>query len=181
LFIGTEKKRDYMSARDGFFKKVQENQDNQQNLISRVQADVMSFRAAMFELTKQVEQWLHGSGVEVATTEKLFNDESVSFIQGCEDLSTYKISSCRIKNGPKTAVIEPAAAYGGKATKGWASLTIDTPNRAPRIQKFLLRLGEDGTWTIRNDDMPSNMHDPLIKQEFALTEETFFQAIESLA
>ena len=141
----------------------------------------MSFRSAMFELTKQVEQWLHGSKLEVATAEKSFNDESVSFIQGCESLSTYKISSCRIKNGLKTAVIEPAAAYGGNATKGWASLTIDNPNRAPRIQKFLLRLGEDGTWSIRNDDMPSNMHEPLVKKEHALTEDTFFQAIDSLA
>lgn len=170
-----------MSARDGFFKKVQENQNNQQDLLSKVRADVMSFRAAMFDLTKQVENWLNGSGVEVFTTENLFNDESISFIQGCEGLSTYKIAACRIKNGAKTAALEPVAVYGGRATKGWASLTIDTPNRAPRIQKFLLLLGEDGLWKIRNDNMPTHMNDSLIKQEYELNEESFFQAIESLA
>ena len=170
-----------MSAKEGFFRKVQENQNNKKDQLSQVKADVTFFRSAMFDLTKQIETWLDGSGVQVVTTEQHINDESISFIDGCEALSTYKIAVCTMQNGPKVAVVKPASVYGGTASKGWASLTIDTPNRAPRIQRFLLRLGEGGTWTVRNDDMPTNMHDSLDKQEYKLTEENFFQAIQPLA
>lgn len=170
-----------MSSKEDFLKKLQENQNNQQNRLSQVKADIAFFCSAMFDLTKQIEIWLDGSGLQVVTKEHQFKDESISFIDGCEALSTYQIAICTMQNGAKSAVVKSESVYGDTASKGWASLIIDTPNRAPRIQRFLLRLCEDRTWTIRNDDMPTSMHDPLIKPEYELTEENFFQAIQSLA
>ncbi|WP_283647538.1 hypothetical protein [Hafnia paralvei] len=170
-----------MSAKDEFFKKVQESNNTQEDLRSRVQANIMSFRAAMFDLTKQVDSWLNGSGIGVTTTEQSFRDETILMLPGCENLSSYKASFCKMQNGSKMAIIEPIGIYGGTATKGWASLAIDTPNRAPRIQKFILRLNDNGTWSIRNDDAPSSMYEPLIKPESPLTEDSFFQTISPLA
>lgn len=170
-----------MSAKDDFFKKVQENNSKQEDLRASLQARRTSFRSAMFDLTKQVDHWLHGSGVEVITTERNFHDETIITFNGCEDLSLYSAAVCKISNGTKTATIEPLGIHLRKETKGWASLTIDTPNRAPRTQRFIMRLIDDGTWTIRNDDASSSIHEPLIKQETPLTEESFFQTISSLA
>lgn len=170
-----------MSAKDAFLKKVQENKSNQEDLRSIVQAHRTSFRSAMFDLTKQVDHWLHGSGVEVITAERNFHDETIITLNGCEDLSSYSVAVCTMSNGTKTATIEPLGIHLRKGTKGWASLIIDAPNRAPRTQRFIMRLIDDGTWTIRNDDVPSTIHEPLIKPETPLTEESFFQTISSLA
>lgn len=170
-----------MSAKDDFFKKVRENANSNEELRSKVKSDINAYRSAVYDLTKQIENWLHASGVEVSTTENNFRDETILTRQGCEDLSAYQIHVCGIKNGEKVAIIAPEGIYGGRGTKGWASLTIDTPYRVPRTLKFTLRLADNGTWTIRPGDDTASVYASPIREEIPLTEESFFRAIQSLA
>lgn len=170
-----------MSAKDDFFKKVQENNEAQQTHEERVKSDIQVFRSRMSSLAKQVEQWLHGSGIEVSITEKHHHDESIMCqLNNNTNLDRYTIASVSLKNQTKIATLNPVGVYGGGA-RGWVSLVVDTPSRAPRLQQFLLRLDkEEDNWTIRSDIQPVGRPGQL-PQSDPLTEETFFKAIESLA
>lgn len=170
-----------MSAKDAFFKKLKENNISQEDLRAKVKTDKAFYRGAIFDLTGLIETWLTGSGVKVTTTDNNFNDETILTRQGCEDLSDYKVHVCRIENGGKVAIVAPEGIYGGRESKGWASLTIDTPNRSPRTQKFSLRLADNGTWSIRPGDAAAILYTSTIREEMPLTEESFFRAIQSLA
>lgn len=166
-----------MSAKESFFKKVKENKSNQEEFANKIRSDIGSFRNKMFELTKDIDMWLHGSGVEVVISEVPFNDGTISAIPGIESLSNYKSSVCRMKNGSKTALLQPEGIYGGE-NKGWASLTIETPERHPATQRFLLRVRSDDSWVIKKEYTKQFVSK---YDEKDLTESSFFEAIESLA
>lgn len=170
-----------MSAKDAFFKKMKENSSSKEELRSKVKTDKDFYRGAIFDLTKLFETWLHGSGVKVTTTDNNFSDETILTRQGCEDLSAYQVHVCTIENGENIAFLTPEGIYGERGAKGWASLTINTPSRAPRTLKLTLRLADNGTWTISPDDNVASVYASPIREEMPLTEEVFFQAIQSLA
>lgn len=170
-----------MSAKDDFFKKVRENADSDEERRSKVKSDINTYRSAIYDLTKQIEIWLHGSGVGVSTTENNFRDETILTLQGCEDLSAYQIHVCGIKNGEKVAIIAPEGIYGGRRTKGWASLIIKIPNQIPGTLKFILRFTDENNWTIKTGEDVASMYASVIDEEIPLTEESFFRAIQSLA
>jgi hypothetical protein len=166
-----------MSAKDAFFKKVQENNEAQQSNEERVRTDVKSFRARVFSLSKDIEQWLHGSGIQVSQSEVLLNDETVSYALGNNADGRYNITQIRLQNGDKNAVLKAEGLYYMGPT-GCLSLTITNPYRAPSQTKFTLFMRvanqqEEG-WTIVRDGQKS----PEGKR---LTEDEFFSAIESLA
>lgn len=166
-----------MSAKDDFFKKVTENKERQEATKVQIASDTLRFTNAMHHLIQQIEAWLHKSGIDVVVTENEHHDESIMMYSGGEKLSTYRVKSCHMKNGVKKASLIPIAVYGGQK-RGWASLSIDNPNRAPRNQKYLLSLSSDDVWIIKQDIVS-----PRAQQDNGaeLTEESFFQALESLA
>lgn len=170
-----------MSAKDVFLKKLKENSSSQEERRAKVQTDKTFYRGAIFDLAELFETWLRGSGVKITTTDNDFSDETILTHQGCEDLNTYKVHVCRIENGENIAVLAPEGIYGERGAKGWASLTINTPNRSPRIQKYTLRLADNGTWTISPGDSAADIYASPIREEMPLTEEVFFKAILSLA
>jgi len=172
-----------MSARDNFMKKAQENSASQQNLTEKVKRDTQNYRARLHDLTKQIDEWLHNTGVAVSIKETNFRDENISFLPDGESLSQYRANTLTMKHGQKTALLEPVSVYGEDA-RGTVLLSIDNPNRSPRDEKFILQLDKAGLdWTIRRAVNPSTitMNSPLVLPENPLTEESFFGAIESLA
>ncbi|TBL63852.1 hypothetical protein [Hafnia paralvei] len=162
-----------MSAKDGFLKKVQENNEAQQSNEERVKKDIQEFRSRVFSLAKQVEQWLHGTGIQVSIGSKRLHDETVSFAMGNSAHGSYEVTTVQLQNNTKSARIEPEWLYG-LGLKGSVELVIDTPNRSPRQQKFSLCMGPNESWLISRDGQRKNEGE-------TLTEETFFSSIESLA
>lgn len=166
-----------MSEKDAFFKKVQENNEAQQSNEERVRTDVNSFRARVFSLSKDIEQWLHGSGIQVSKSEVSLNDETVSYALGNNADGRYNITQVRMQNGEKNAVLKAEGLYY-VGSAGCLSLTITNPYCAPSQTKFTLFMRvanqqEEG-WTIIRDGQKS-------PQGKILTEDEFFSAIESLA
>lgn len=166
-----------MSAKDEFLRKVQENNEAKQSNEERVRADVNSFRTRVFSLSKDIEQWLHGSGIQVSQSEVSLNDETVSYALGNNADGRYKITQIRLQNGDKNAVLKAEGLYYMGAT-GCLSLTVTNPYRAPSQAKFTLFMHvanqqEEG-WTITRDGQKS-------LEGKLLTEDEFFSAIESLA
>lgn len=162
-----------MSAKDNFVKQVQENNEAQQSNEERVKKDIQEFRSRVFSLAKQVEQWLHGTGVQVSIGSKRLDDETVSFALSNSTCSSYEITTVQLRNNTKSAKIEPEWLYGF-GLKGSVVLVIDTPNRSPRQQKFGLCMGPDESWIISREGQRRGEGE-------TLTEETFFMALESLA
>lgn len=160
-----------MSAKDKFFKKVQENNEAQQSNEERTKEDVKAFCVAVSELTTQVKKWLDGSGVQVIVTEISLHDDTVTPIN--LQLGRYDIASAKLQNGTKTAVLRPEWLYGFGVT-GCVSLTIDTS----RQQKYTLFMKtgnqQQKGWTLTRDGQKS-------PEGVMLTEETFFEAIDALA
>lgn len=87
-----------MSAKDAFFKKVQENNNAQEAHVKRAKTDIETFRTSMAALIQQVESWLKGSGVEVSVTGNRYHDESIGHVLGSGyNLGQYQIVSVRLK------------------------------------------------------------------------------------
>ncbi len=88
-----------MSAKDIFIKKINENSEIQTSYEEQIKADILVFRKRMFELAKQVEEWLNGAGVKVETTEKTLVDQTIHIQMGNATLANhYNISSVTITN-----------------------------------------------------------------------------------
>lgn len=92
-----------MSAKDDFTKKVQQGSINMANLENKVKSDIQNFRAPLYELVKEIEEWLHNTGVKTDVTEATFTDESIDLVPEVKYLSNYKASFVTIKNGMKSA------------------------------------------------------------------------------
>jgi hypothetical protein len=169
-----------MSAKDEFFKKVQENKATQQSQEENTKRDIQTYLTGMEKLTQQIQRWVNGSTFSVTVSEVDFQDETLLMMQdSVRNFSRYRNVTLKITNNNKTALLAPLGVYGGGAV-GWASLLIDNPSRAPRQERFLLRLNrEDNVWSIRPDITPT-LRDPL-PENTPLTEEIFFQTIGNLA
>lgn len=166
-----------MSAKDAFFKKVQENNEAKQANAERVQNDIQEFRSRAFSLGENIEQWLEGSGINVSRSEVPLNDGTVAFALGNSDSMRYNIAHIRLQNGDKSAVLKAEGLYYVGST-GCMSLTVSNPNRAPAQSKFTLFMHvatqkEEG-WVITKDGQKN-------PQGKLLTEDEFFSVIESLA
>lgn len=167
-----------MSAKDAFFKKVQENNEARLSHEERVRSDINTFRSRAFSLSKDIDLWLQGSGIQVLQSEDLMYDETVKFVSGNNIDGRYNITQVRLQNGNKNALLKAEGLYYMGGSTGCLSLTITNPNRAPSQTKFTLFMHvanqqEEG-WTIIRDGQKS-------PEGKLLTENEFFSAIESLA
>lgn len=161
-----------MSAKDSFFKKVQENTEAQKSVEERGKEDIKLFQSKMSSLAQQVQSWLDGSGIAVVIGTTNLHEQFID-----THMCRYSIANVLMKNGSKTARITPECLYG-IGFKGGVSLTVDNPSRAPRQQKFSLfmqrRSQNHEGWILIRENQPST--DGII-----LTEDAFFQAIAGLA
>ena len=160
-----------MSARERFFKKVQ-----QQNTIpltdGSVAADIQTFCQRMDELAQQVSAWFEGSGIDVVIATQSLQDLSTLGHSLNSGVSRYDITTIRLQNGTRSASIIPEQLYRD-GHKGCAPLTLDTPDRVPARQRFYLTMAPESGWYIR--------HEHPVTKKSIMTEDIFFQAIENLA
>lgn len=172
-----------MSAKDEFRKRVQQGSINMANLENKVKSDIQNFRARLYELVKEIEEWLHNTGVKTDVIDAHYTDESIDLIPEVKHLSNYKASFVTMKNGMKSASLVPLGVYGGDAG-GWCRLSVQ---KSSDVETFLLKLKKDvHTWTIRREvDLstisPLAPQNPMRHPEKELTEDTFFEAIKDIA
>lgn len=161
-----------MSARERFFKKVQ-----QQNTIpltdGSVAADIRAFCQRMDELAQQVQQWFDGSGIEVVTGVKSLSDLSTVGRSLNSGASRYDITTITLQNDTRSVSIAPVQLYQDGCT-GCVTLTVDAPDREPARQQFYLSMKPEGGWFIREEQQAGSI-------KSTMTEDVFFRAIENLA
>jgi hypothetical protein len=166
-----------MSAKDTFFKKVQENSQAQQSKEVQVKQDIKQFQIETMKLTQQIKGWLDGSGIEIVEGETELHDDTVSYALGNTSLMRYSIANLVMKNGVKSAKLIPDFLYGF-GFQGKLTLTIETPNRSPSKQIFSLHMyehnqSEEGWHLICADQRPA--------KRVLLNEDVFFETIGSIA
>lgn len=161
-----------MSARERFFKKVQQ-QNTTPLTDGSVAADIRAFLQRMDDLAQQVQQWFEGSGIEVVIGEKSLSDLSTVGLSLNSGASRYDITTIRLQNDTRSVSIAPVQLYLDGCT-GCVTLTVDIPEREPGRQQFYLSMKPEGGWFIREEQQAATM-------KSTMTEDVFFRAIENLA
>lgn len=161
-----------MSARERFFKKVQQNKMLPRNE-GPVEADVRAFCQQMDKLSEQIEEWLEGAGIDIILATKYLNDLSTLGTSLNSGVSRYEITTVRLQNGDRSVSIIPEQLYKPNE-KGCATLMVDVPDQPTGRQTFFLTMAPDECWFIRSEHQE-------VRRRVLLTEEVFFRTIDSLA
>jgi hypothetical protein len=162
-----------VSTKARFFKKVQQNNTMTVTDERSVEADIQAFCRRMDDFARQVCQWFEGSGIEVIVSRKYLHDLSTIGFSLNSGSVCYEISTITLRHGLRSVTIMPEQLWRA-GDKGCVTLTIDTAAGASGKQKFYLRMAPERGWLIRDEGQAS-------ADSLPLTEEVFFQTIESLA
>lgn len=162
-----------MSARERFFKKMQQEHSGTSPGDGSVDADIQTFCQRMDALALQVLQWFEGSGIDVIIATTSLQDLSTIGHSLNSGASRYDITTIRLQNDIRSVSITPEQLYQ-KESKGCVILTVNTPDRTPGKQYFYLCMAPKSGWFIRGEHQS-------VTDRTIMTEETFFQRIESLA
>lgn len=170
-----------MTALQDFITQVQTNIANKKADDTQLQADINTFITGMFQLGTTVKSYFADTPLSIGTggdyliysvTNSEFTDPSITLSTDNTYIETYSISFISMQYRQNIVTINPYSLYGGDAS-GTALLTITSPRGVPRKEIYVLSLAADKTWTIRNlVDAQGTAQ--------ALTEETFFSAIQNL-
>jgi hypothetical protein len=85
-----------VSARERFFKKVQQNKVLPRNE-KPVEADIRTFCQQMDKLSEQIGEWLQGSGIEIVLSTKYLNDLSALGTSLNSGVARYEITTIRLQ------------------------------------------------------------------------------------
>ena len=88
-----------MSARERFFKKVQQNSNSVLPGKTSAEAEIREFCQRMDELAQQIDQWFEGSGVEVIIATRHIHDLSTMGDSLSSGICRYDITTVRLQNG----------------------------------------------------------------------------------
>ncbi|MDE9545188.1 hypothetical protein [Xenorhabdus bovienii] len=158
-----------MSAKNAFFKKVEDNAKSQQASDEAFKKDIFEFQRDTENLFQEIKSWFDGSPVKSEFTTMHLTEDGV----------VIEMQSMTLLNANKTLKITPEGfCYLG--VKGSLQVFIYNPNRAPSSTKFSLHWKDsirklDG-WTITHGVYDNN---PVERIEF--NQENFFKMIESFA
>ncbi|MWC82428.1 hypothetical protein, partial [Escherichia coli] len=114
-----------MSAKDSFFKQVEENTNNQKASEEAFKKEVIAFQEDTQALISDIKSWFEGSPIQAAT----------STMQVTEDRDRFEVVTLKLHNGGKTLTINPEGFYYFGVT-GCLSVSIYNPSRAPSTSKF---------------------------------------------
>ena len=162
-----------MSARERFFKKIQQNKQPVPAGDNPVAAEIAQFCRQMDALAQQIAQWLDGSGIEVSIATKYLNDLSTIGTSLNSGASHYEIATIRLLNENRSVSVMPEQFYQD-GDKGCVTIILDTPDRVPDRQRFYLHMAPEGGWLVRakyQGEQGSVM---------LLTEDVYIQVIEHL-
>jgi hypothetical protein len=168
-----QKKRDSVSARERFFKMVQQRQNPPAPGDGSVEADIQAFCLRMDELAQQIQQWFEGSGIDVAIATTRLQDLSTVGRSLNSGASRYDITTIRIQNDTRSASIVPEQLYQHDRN-GCVTIIVDAPDRMSGKQRFYLSMARESGWYIRSGYQTTTNNS-------MMTEEAFFKAVENLA
>lgn len=159
-----------MSARERFFRKVQQNITRIPSGKKTAEAEIQVFRQRMDDLAQQVSQWLTGSGIEVTLSTKHIHDLSTPGYSLNSGICRYDITTVLLQNGERSVSIVPEQLCRG-TEMGCVTLRINVSGIA---QVFYLSMAPESGWFIRSEHQGA-------KENVIMTEEHFFQAVDRLA
>ncbi|CZW47161.1 MULTISPECIES: hypothetical protein [Enterobacteriaceae] len=157
-----------MSAKDSFFKQVEENTNNQKASEEAFKKEVIAFQEDTQALISDIKSWFEGSPIQAAT----------STMQVTEDRDRFEVVTLKLHNGGKTLTINPEGFYYFGVT-GCLSVSIYNPSRAPSTSKFSIHwkdtVSKISGWVI----VSGGNGTPVQRIEF--NQENFFKMISSFA
>lgn len=162
-----------MSARERFFKKVQQKQNPVPPGNGTVEADILAFCQRMDELAQQIDEWFDGIGLKLTVSTKYLQDLSTLGHSLNNGVSRYDITAIIVQNGCRSVSIIPEQLYQN-GCRGCVTLTVDAPDREPARQQFYLSMKPEGGWFIREEQQTSAI-------KSTMTEDVFFRVIDNLA
>ncbi|EOV5311547.1 hypothetical protein ACOAZI_001312 [Klebsiella pneumoniae] len=164
-----------MTARERFFKKLQQQQNPRRTaaLDGSAAADIARFRQQMAELAQQISQWFDGTGIEVVISTRHLHDLSTLGYSLNSGICRYDIPAIRMQNGERSVNIVPQQLLDG-VEKGIVTLSLEAPDGAGSREVFYLSLAPEEGWMIRKAHQPP-------EARLILTEDRFFMAVDSLA
>ena len=161
---------DSVSAKERFFKKVQQNNDITPPGKSSAEAEIRLFCGRMDELAEQISEWFAGSSIEVVVSTKHIHDLStIGYSLNC-GICRYPVTTIRIQNADRSASIVPEQLCRG-AERGCVTMRIETPESR---QAYHLSMAPETGWFIRREHQDA-------KANVLMTEDRFFQALDKLA
>ncbi|MBA0182537.1 hypothetical protein H0261_02170 [Pectobacterium versatile] len=170
-----------MTAKDNFFKNVEESGKAKNAKIENVKSDISIFQNSMLTLAGDIKRWFQGTDVVVETIIYDLQDESIlRFFPEEKDLSTYDITLIQIQHDNKVFYIIPNCIYAGtdflskEVIKGQALLIKNRENPT----RFMLCSNGQGVWKIRSDRAPITLYDPVVHPLEPFTEEKFFEVLQ---
>ncbi len=104
-----------MTARERFFKKLQQQQNPQRTLPldGSAAADINAFRQQMAALAQQISQWFDGSGIDVEVSTRYLHDLSTLGYSLNSGICRYDIPAIRLQNGERSVNIVPQQLWNG--------------------------------------------------------------------
>ena len=104
-----------MTARERFFKKLQQQQNPRRTaaLDGSAAADIARFRQQMAELAQQISQWFDGTGIEVVISTRHLHDLSTLGYSLNSGICRYDIPAIRLQNGERSVNIVPQQLWDG--------------------------------------------------------------------
>jgi len=157
-----------MSAKDSFFKQVEDNSNNQKASEEAFKKEVIEFQQDTLAIISEIKSWFEGSSVQAAT----------STMQVTEGSDRFEVTALKLQHSGKTLTINPDGfAYFG--VTGCLNVSISNPNRAPSTTKFSLHwkdmVSKISGWVIVSGGNGA----PAQRIEF--NQENFFKMISSFA
>ncbi len=162
-----------MSARERFFKKVQQMNNRALDSNQSAEAEIQEFCQRMDDLAQQINMWFGDSGIEVIITKKYLHDLSTVGLSLNSGVCRYEITTIRLQNGNRSVSIIPEQLCR-VGDRGCVTMNVDAPGTASGRQTFYLCMAPDSGWFIRNQRKGA-------QGNVLLTEDVFFRAIENLA
>ncbi len=132
-----------MTARERFFKKLQQQQNPRRTeaLDGAAAADIARFRQQMAELAQQISQWFDGTGIEVVISTRHLHDLSTLGYSLNSGICRYDIPAIRLQNGERSVNIVPQQLLDG-VEKGIVTLSLEARRRGSR-EVFYLSLAPE--------------------------------------
>lgn len=153
-----------MSAKNDFFKKLQENIDEERAAIEAVKQDIAVFQREIAFLFENIELWFRDTGVECHRKETFLTAGNAPYAR-------YQVQELCLTNGKKSLYIVPQGLYYFGGAKGCLLVSIGN-NRSDR-KLFELRMQDSRAnfenWAIIDHLSPH--------QVIPFNEENFFRLI----
>lgn len=159
-----------MSARERFFKKVQDKNNRVTSGKKSADAEVRAFCSRMDELAQQISQWFAGSGIEVTFSTRHLHDLSAVGYSLNSGIYRYDITAIQLQNGDRSVRLLPEQLWNGTET-GIVILHVDAPDIR---QVFYLSMAPETGWFIRRQYQSA-------RDNVIMTEALFFEAVDRLA